>query len=133
MSFEEVQIEIYLVVKAKYLNEPAVGIFKDLSQYLLRYSRILSGFPLSFEIEGVKPTGKILADGSIYANCLVSFCVFGVGPGSILHSVNGYVCGIFPVTVDQDEDFTGDFMIKDIEESRLIGSKTAIADEESDF
>lgn len=133
MSFAKIQIEIYLVVKPRYLNEPAVGIFKDLSQYLLRYSRILSGIPLSFEIEGVKPTGKILEDGSIYANCLVSFCVFAVGPGSILHAIDGYVCGVFPVTIDENESFTGDFMVKSMEDSKLIGSISNVMIEDSDF
>lgn len=132
MAFEKVQLELFLVVKPKFLNEPAVGIFKELSQYLLKYSHILSGFPLSFEIEGVKPTGKILEDGSIYANCLISFCVFGVGKGSILTSVNGYVCSVFPVVVDESDNFTGDFLVKSIEENRLIGTESKI-EEESDF
>ena len=132
MAFEKVQLEIYLLVKPRFLNEPSVGIFKELSQYLLKYSHILSGYPLSFEIEGVKPTGKILEDGSIYANCLISFCVFGVGKGSILTSVNGYVSGVFPVVVDGNENFTGDFMVKSVEETGLIGTESKI-EEESDF
>ena len=135
MAYEKVQLEIYLVVKPKYLNEPAVGIFRELSQFLLRYSHILSGFPLSFDIEGVKPTGKILEDGSIYAYCLVSFCVFGVGKGSILTADNGYVCNVFPVVVDNNENFNGDFVVKSIEESKLIGTvaKAIIEESESDF
>jgi hypothetical protein len=148
LLFNSVKMEIFLVIRPKYLNEPAVGIFKDISQFLLKYSQILSGFPLSFEIEGVKPTGKILEDGSIYANCLINFCVFSVKPGTVLQSVDGYVNGIFPVEMTQEgndnfeaggnngvQRFTGDFVVKKIEEEKLFGGRmvNGIEEEEDEF
>lgn len=132
MAFEKTQIEMMLVTRPKFLNDPSTGIFKDLSRYLFKYSYILDAFPFSFEIEGVKPTGRILDDGSVYTDCLVSFTSFKCSPGDILHASDGYVCAVFHSIVDGSDSFTGDFRVTSIENDKILGTSSNV-EEDSDF
>ncbi|ELA42122.1 uncharacterized protein VICG_00763 [Vittaforma corneae ATCC 50505] len=132
MGFEKVKMELGMSIRPKYLNDPSTSIFKQLCKHLLQYSYNLSGFPLSFTIEGVLPAGKILEDGSVYVDCLVSFYIFRVSPGDVLCSVNGNVCGIFSALVGNEENYTGDIIVKGVDRDKILGMKSAM-EEESGF
>ncbi|KAM0681814.1 hypothetical protein GINT2_000331 [Glugoides intestinalis] len=132
MSFEKVKLELELAIRPKYLNDPSTSIFKQLSRYLLQYSTILKGFPLSFEIEGVLPAGRILEDGCVYSKCRINFILFKVAPGDILDCIDGNICGIFKVKVDNEDSYNGEVTVKSVEDDIIIGNKIAIV-EDSDF
>lgn len=129
MGFEKVKMELGVAIRPKYLNDPSTSIFKHLCKYLLQYSYILDGFPLSFNIEGVLPAGTILEDGSVYVDCLVTFYIFRVSPGDVLCSVNGSVYGIFNTLVDGEESYTGDIVVKSIDRDTILAAKSTIEDD----
>lgn len=131
MSLQRVKIEMSLPISPKYLDDPSTSIFKQLSKHLLLYSHILSGFPLSFQIEGVLPKGKILDDGSVYSVCLISFYVFKVTVGDVISCVDGCSLGIFTVQVEEEEDYTGDIIVKEIEGDTIKGIRKE--EEEDEF
>lgn len=132
MSFEKVKLEVELAIQPKYLNDPSTSIFKQLSRCLLQYSTTLKGFPLSFEIEGIVPAGRILEDGSVYTKCRINFLLFQVAPGDILDCIDGNVCSIFKVNVDNDDAYNGEVTVKSIEDDIIIAKKADIV-EDSDF
>lgn len=132
MVFQKIKMELGLAISPKYLNDPSTSIFKQLSKHLLQYSNILSGFPLSFNIEGVLPAGKILENGCVFVNCLVTFCTFRVVPGDTLYCTDGIVCGIFNVSVEKEENFNGEITVTKINKDNIEGIKCK-SEEESDF
>lgn len=131
MGFEKVKIEIYLAIRPKHLHDPSESIFKQLSKNLLIYSSTLGGFPLSFTIEGVFQSGRVLEDGSVYVNCLIEFCVLKIVPSATMYCTDGSLMGIFPVVVDDDEGYTGDFAVKGVAKGKIIGRPSH--QEDSDF
>lgn len=131
MNFEKNRVEIYLAIRPRHLQDPSESIFRQLSKRLLMYSSVLSGFSLSFTIEGIFHTGKILEDGSVYINCLIDFCVLKITPGSVMFCTDGSLMGIFPVVVDDDVKYTGDFVVKSVTMGKIVGKK--LHQEDSDF
>lgn len=131
MVFEKIKLEIYIAIRPRFLNDPSTSIFQQLSENLLTYSHALQGFPLSFTIEGIFESGKMLENGAIYVNCLIEFVVLKIIPNSSMYCSNGTLYGIFPVLVDDNSAFTGEFTVKEYKNS-IIGTERR-AEEESDF
>lgn len=132
MNFEKMKVEIYLAIRPKHLRDPSESIFKQLSRNLLVHSSVLGGLPLSFTIEGVFQSGRILEDGSVYVNCLIEFCVLKVVPSTAMYCMDGSLMGIFPVVVDGDEKYTGEFAVKSVTKGKIVGGKSS-HQEDSDF
>lgn len=132
MSLQKVKLEMKIQISPKYLDDPSTSIFKQLSKHLLLYSHILNGFPLSFEIEGVLPEGRILEDGSVCSICLITFYVFKTAVGDTISCVDGCAFSIFTVQVEDEEEYTGDVLIKEIEGEVIKGVK-ANTEEDSEF
>jgi len=132
MSFEKIKVEIFIPIRPRLLSDPSTSIFQQLSKNLLRYSNSLGGFPMSFTIEGIFESGQILEDGSIYVNCLIDFCVLKIIPHEQMYCSNGALYGIFPVIVDEDNAYTGEFAVKGFSKNVIIGTQKGI-EEESDF
>ncbi len=130
MAFEKVKIKLGIAIHPKYLNDPSSSIFKQLSKHLLQYTHIISGFPLCFNIDGVLPAGKILENGSVYVDGLITFYIFKVTPGDMLYSMDGTICGIFNALIEGEESYTGEMVVKGVEKDMIIGTKISVEEEE---
>lgn len=132
MSYEKVRAELGLAIQPEYLGDPSTCIFKQITKSLLQYSHPLQGFPLSFVIGGILPAGKILPDGSVYVDCLVTFYILRISPGDVVCSSEGTLCGIFGISVENEENYTGDVIVKRIEKDVVYGIKVG-SEGDSDF
>lgn len=128
-SFVRTQIEIHLSIAPKSLQEPSECIFEHLSRLLLKYSRTLAGIPLSFQVGGITPYGRILDDGSIYINTLTEWVVVKIAPGDRIDATDGMYMLTFPCEVDGDDDYHGCFKVKSIEKSsKIVGTSVLETD-----
>lgn len=123
---------VYLSIYPKLFNDPYQCIHKQISRFLLQYSKILSGILFSFNIEGIIPKGKILEDGSVYINTLIEACVLKIAEGDEIEAVDGMYMKIFTCVVDKEENFNGTFIVKKIEKNGKIFG-TGINEEEEEF
>lgn len=129
--FARIKLQIYLPIAPKFLQDPSLCIHEKVSRLLLKYSKRISGIPLSFVIEGITPLGRILDGGGVYVNTLLEFCVLKIIPGNYISSVDGMYLNTFPCEVDKEDGHTGSFRVKSIERNgKIVGTNIS---EEDDF
>lgn len=137
MTFLKTKVEVFLPIRPRNLYDPSVDINKLLSNVLFIYSSKLNGFPICYSILGISSSGKILEDGKVYINCLIEFCIIKVVENLKMSCNDGYILGTIPVFIEDLEEekrnsFTGDFFVKNSDNSKIIGISTA-EPEDSDF
>ncbi len=128
-KFYIIKATIYLTIYPKFLNDPFICIYKQLSKFLLTYSKTFDGIMLSFTIQGITPNGRILDDGSVYVNTLIEACVLKIKVGDKIQATDGMYMNTFSCEVDKEDSFNGEFIVKNIHiNGKIIG--TGIMEEE---
>lgn len=95
--------------------DPEDEIATKLQDYLFSYSHLLQGVPLTYELVGIIPMGKICGEtGAIFLEALARFLILSFNIGNVLTCVDGFLMGVFSVIIDKDEEYTGNFKVVNI-------------------